>query len=66
MLPQQQGDDAMTRRKTPQSFWSYQASEPTPTVAELPAGAFSGTQEQWEQLSPGMRREITRQARKSS
>jgi hypothetical protein len=45
---------------TPASFWSYQASSPTPTVADLPAGAFNGTDEQFSQLSPGMRREILR------
>jgi hypothetical protein len=51
-------------KQTPKSFWTYQSSEPTPRVDELPAGTFIGTQEQWEQFSPGMRREIARQARK--
>jgi hypothetical protein len=51
--------------QTPKNFWSYQSSEPTPHVSELPAGWFKGTQTEWEQLSPGMRREIARQAKKS-
>jgi hypothetical protein len=48
---------------TPKSFWTYQASTPTPTVAEaIKAGAVPGntTQAEWEQLSPGMRRELLR------
>jgi hypothetical protein len=49
---------------TPKSFWTYQSDTPTPTVDQLPAGAFAGTQEQFEQLSPGMRREIERQAKR--
>lgn len=47
------------------SFWTYQASEPTPTHAEaVEAGAFGGTETEWHQLSPGMRREILRTAKK--
>ena len=35
---------------------------PTPTHAEaVTLGAFSGTEAQWTQLTPGMRREIVRQ-----
>ena len=56
----------MTARKTPKSFWSYQSTERTPDLADLPAGTFNGTQEQWESLSPGMRREIARQTRKAA
>ena len=52
----------MTKRNTPKSFWTYQACEPTPTVNDLPAGTFNGTQDQWETLTPGMRREILRDA----
>ena len=37
------------------SFWSYDAP-PTPDVPEW----FNGTREQWEQLTPGYRREIVR------
>lgn len=43
---------------TPANFWSYQAATPTPRDA--PAGS-PMTRGQWESLSPGMRREITRQ-----
>ena len=42
------------------SFWTYQAATPTPRHEDLPAGVFNGTQDQWEALSPGMRREIVR------
>lgn len=43
------------------SFWSYQAGSPTPSAAEAVAlGAFRGTDHEWQQLSPGMRREIVR------
>jgi hypothetical protein len=44
---------------TPRDFWSYQAPEP-PKVSELPKGAIKEgtTQAQFEQLSPGMRREM--------
>ncbi len=46
------------------AFWSYQPGERTPTVDDLPPGAFAGTQDEFEGLSPGMRREINRTARK--
>lgn len=45
-------------------FWSYQSDSPTPTVDQLPPGAFEGTQADFEKLSPGMRREILRSASK--
>jgi hypothetical protein len=48
------------KRDRPKSFWTYRASTPTPTIAELPQGACRGTQAEWEALSPGMRREIAR------
>jgi hypothetical protein len=44
---------------TPKSFWSYQAPD-TPSVSDLPKGAFKGTQQEFESLSPGMRRELAR------
>lgn len=47
-----------------ENYWTYRSSSPTPNVTDLPSGTFSGTQEQWETLSPGMHREIARQARK--
>ena len=43
-----------------ESYWTYQASESTLSVADLPAGVFNGTQSDWEKFSPGMRREIFR------
>lgn len=46
-----------------ESYWTYRASEPTPTLAEaIAAGAISPdtTDTQWHQLSPGFRREIMR------
>jgi hypothetical protein len=46
-----------------ESYWSYQASSPTPLVEEaIAAGAVppGTTQAKWEQLSPGFRREIVR------
>jgi hypothetical protein len=52
---------------TPKSFWSYQASEAAPSLEEaIKASAISAstTQAQWEALSPGMRREIARSAKK--
>ncbi len=49
--------------ETPKEFWSYKAPD-TPRYEDLPAGAFSGTKEGWEQLSPGMRREIVRSFKK--
>jgi hypothetical protein len=51
----------------PKSFWSYQVSEETPSLREaiaLGAIASSTTEQQWNQLSPGMKREITRQAKR--
>lgn len=49
---------------TPASFWTYKAP-PTPGHAEAVAmGAFKGTGDQWESLTPGMRREIVRHARR--
>jgi hypothetical protein len=54
------------RPMTRKSFWSYQASTPTPSFEEIPSGGFNGTREEWESLSPGMRREIVRTLRKMS
>lgn len=50
----------MTNRN---SFFHYNAPEPT-DFANLPAGAFNGTREEWESLTPGFRREIVRTAQK--
>ena len=50
--------------KKQQSYWTYEAP-PTPTHAEaVEAGAFKGTEAEWHQLTPGMRREIVRTAKK--
>ncbi len=48
-------------RAQSESYWSFRAERP-PTVDELPPGAFKGTQKEFSSLSPGMRREIERQA----
>jgi hypothetical protein len=44
-----------------ESYWTYKAATPTP--AEPPAGS-KLTLRDWHSLSPGMRREIARQAAK--
>jgi len=41
------------------SYWSYRAP-PAPEYAEVPEGAFKGSENEWYALSPGMRREIVR------
>ncbi len=43
-----------------ENYWSYKA----PAPATLPPRRCDMTQEQWEQLSPGYRREITRYMQK--
>lgn len=45
---------AAQQQPTPKSFWSYQAPTPPGPPAHM-------TVDQWESLSPGMRREIARQ-----
>jgi hypothetical protein len=47
-----------------EKYWTYQASSPTPSFDDLPVGCFGGTEEQFYQLSPGMRREIVRSFKK--
>lgn len=47
-------------------YWTYRASERTPTFGELPTGVFKGTEAQWLSLSPGMRREIFRSWKRSN
>jgi hypothetical protein len=47
-----------------EKYWTYQSSFPTPSFEELPEGCFGGTEAQWFQLSPGMRREIVRSFKK--
>lgn len=48
-----------------ESYWTYKTSYRTPTLSEaIEVGAISAktTDKEWHQLSPGMRREIVRQA----
>jgi hypothetical protein len=50
-------------------YWTYKAASPTPTYQEaLDAGAINPTMTEsgWHSLTPGMRREIVRAARKKS
>lgn len=50
-----------------ESYWTYRASEATPTLQDaIAAGAIAAntTETQWHQLSPGMRREILRTVKK--
>lgn len=47
--------------KKQENYWTYQAP-PTPELSDVTFGTFKGTKEEWESLSPGMRREIYRQA----
>lgn len=48
-------------------YWTYKAASPTPSYQEaLDAGAINPTMTEsgWHSLTPGMRREIVRAARK--
>lgn len=52
-----------------ESYWTYQSSDQTPALAEaIAAGAISAdtTDQDWHKLSPGMRREILRQASRAA
>lgn len=60
VYPEQAGVEKILR-ETPKSFWTFQSDTPTPKVTDLQEGAFKGTQDDFEELSPGMRREIARQ-----
>lgn len=44
-----------------ESYWSYK-SPPTPDLTDLPAKVIDANEGQWLSLSPGMRREIWRDA----
>lgn len=48
-----------------EAYWTYKAATPTPKFDEIPKGAFRGTETEWQSLSPGMRREIVRQFKRS-
>jgi hypothetical protein len=45
-----------------EDFWTYHPESETPDFDQIPAGTFAGTRKDWESLTPGMRREIVRQA----
>lgn len=45
-----------------EDYWTYKAGTPTPDYDDLAPETFDGTREDWESLSPGMRREIVRHA----
>lgn len=47
--------------RQPEKYWTYQAGA-IPEVSDLPPGAFAGDDKAFNSLSPGMRREIHRQA----
>lgn len=47
--------------KKQESYWTYKAPD-TPEFQDLPAGAFAGTEQGWNSLSPGYRREIYKSA----
>lgn len=42
-----------------EKYWGYRAPD-TPEFKDLPDGMFSGSEQGWETLSPGYRREIYR------
>lgn len=44
-----------------EKYWTYQAGD-IPEISDLPPGTFKGDEKAWNSLSPGMRREIYRQA----
>jgi hypothetical protein len=53
---------------TPKSFWSYQTGSETPSLEEAKAAgaiAASTTPQEWDRLSPGMKREIVRSKKKN-
>jgi hypothetical protein len=47
--------------KEPEKYWTYKGGA-IPELKDLPDGTFKGTDQQWQSLSPGMRREIYRYA----
>ena len=49
--------------KKPEKYWTYKGGD-IPEVSDLPPGTFKGDEKAWQQLSPGMRREIYRYAMK--
>lgn len=49
--------------REPETYWAYK-QPPIPEVTDLPSGVFSGDENAWCSLSPGMRRAIWREATK--
>jgi hypothetical protein len=49
--------------KKRESYWTYK-SPPIPEIKDLPEKTFMGTEQEWESLSPGMRRTIYNEAMK--
>ena len=48
-----------------EAYWSHKAATPTPSYEEaVSLGCFKSTEAGWYSLTPGMRREIIRSARK--
>lgn len=47
--------------REPESYWGRKGP-PIPDAADLPAGSYSGGEKSWCSLSPGMRRDIWRDA----
>ena len=41
-------------------YWTYRSAYQTPELADLPPGSVRMTSDEWESLSPGMRRDIYR------
>jgi len=48
--------------KEQEKYWRYKSASPTPDHADIPIGTFSGDKHSWEQLTPGFRRTILREA----
>jgi len=57
--------ESVVLKSTPKDFWTYQAASETPDFDSVPKTVFKGTRDDWESLSPGMRREIMRSAKKN-
>lgn len=47
--------------REPETYWARKGP-PIPDAADLPSGSFNGDEPKWCSLSPGMRREIWRDA----
>lgn len=45
--------------KQQEKYWGFRAPD-TPDFGDLPDGVFLGTEQEWDSLSPGYRREISK------